>query len=93
MSSEYRTTSPAGSIAAQVAAVRKVYESGRTRPLAWRKEQLKSLMRMLSEREGEFAAALREDLGKNPLEAYLTEISITRAEAGHALKHLSDWTR
>ncbi|MER2133632.1 MAG: aldehyde dehydrogenase family protein [Arthrobacter sp.] len=93
MSSGIRTASPADMIPAQVAAVRKVYESGRTRPLAWRKEQLKSLMRMLSEREKEFAAALREDLGKNPLEAYLTEISITRAEAGHALKHLTDWTR
>ena len=93
MSDDLKTVSGTGSIPAQVAAVRKAYETGRTRPLAWRREQLKSLMRMLSEREAEFAEALRRDLGKNPLEAYLTEISITRAEAAHALKHLNDWTR
>ena len=81
MSADLQAASPAGTIPAQVSGVRKVYDTGRTRPLAWRKEQLKALLRMLSEREQEFAAALHEDLGKNPLEAYLTEISITRAEA------------
>lgn len=93
MSAGTPALSPAASVPAQVAAVRKVYASGRTRPVAWRKAQLKALMRMLSEREQEFAAALQADLGKNALEAYLTEISITRAEAAHALKHLADWTR
>lgn len=93
MSAGTPALSPAASVPAQVAAVRKVYASGRTRPVAWRKAQLKALMRMLSEREQEFTAALQADLGKNALEAYLTEISITRAEAAHALKHLADWTR
>ena len=32
-------------------------------------------------------------MGKNPLEGYLTELSITRAEAEYALKHLAQWTR
>lgn len=80
-------------IPAQVAAVRKTYDSGRTRPLAWRRAQLKALLGLLSEREEELLAALRTDLGKNPLEGYLTEVSITRSEAEYTLKHLDGWAR
>ena len=85
--------SPELDISSLVAAVRRTCDSGRTRPLEWRRAQLHGLIRMLSERESEFAAALASDLGKNPLEGYLTELSITRAEAEYALKHLAQWTR
>ncbi|WAP51926.1 aldehyde dehydrogenase family protein [Arthrobacter sp. ATA002] len=80
-------------IGATVAAVRRTYDSGRTRPLAWRRAQLQGLIRMLAECETDLGAALARDLGKNRLEGYLTELSITRAEAEYALKHLSEWTR
>ncbi|MGW6171976.1 aldehyde dehydrogenase family protein [Arthrobacter sp. NPDC055138] len=86
-----RTDAPA--VADTVAAVRKIYDSGRTRPLAWRRGQLQALVRLLTEGEAELSAALQADLGKNALESYLTEISIVRSEAGHALKHLGEWTR
>ncbi|MBP3035743.1 aldehyde dehydrogenase family protein [Arthrobacter sp. zg-ZUI100] len=84
---------PEAAVSATVAAVRRAYDAGRTRPLAWRREQLQGLIRMLADREAEFSAALAADLGKNPLEGYLTELSITRSEAEYALKHLSQWTR
>ena len=77
------------SIASVVAGVRRAYDSGVTRPLEWRRKQLQGLIRMLREREAEFGAALAQDLGKNPLEGYLTEISITASEAEYALKHLA----
>lgn len=80
-------------VGSAVAAVRRTYDSGRTRPLSWRRDQLRALIRMLTEREAEFAAALARDLGKNPFEGFLTEISVTRAEAEYALKHLAKWTR
>ena len=88
-----RTTADSGSMTGTVAAVRKTYDSGRTRPLAWRRAQLKALLRLLAEREAELAAALHSDLGKNSLEGYLTEVSITRSEAEYTLRHLESWTR
>ena len=86
-------STPVTGMSATVAAVRATYDEGRTRPLEWRRAQLHGLIRMLSERESEFVAALAADLGKNPLEGYLTELSITRTEAEYALKHLARWTR
>ena len=90
---EFSGTLPESRISSTVAAARRTYESGRTRPLAWRRAQLQGLIRMLTEREADFSAALARDLGKSRLEGYLTELSITRAEAEYALKHLARWTR
>ena len=73
--------------------VRKTYASGRTRPLAWRRAQLEGLIRLFRESEQQLSDALAADLGKNPLESYVTELSLVRAEAEHALKHLDKWTR
>ncbi|MCC3266198.1 aldehyde dehydrogenase family protein [Arthrobacter gengyunqii] len=81
------------SIPSVVAGVRRAYDSGVTRPLDWRRTQLQGLIRLLTEREAELSAALAQDLGKNPLEGYLTEISITVSETEYALKHLAQWTR
>ncbi|MCC9177133.1 aldehyde dehydrogenase family protein [Arthrobacter sp. zg-Y750] len=80
-------------VPAVLARVRKAYASGRTRPPAWRRAQLTGLIRLFREREQELADALAADLGKNPLESYVTELSLVRAEAEHALKHLDKWTR
>ena len=48
---------------------------------------------MLVEREGEFTAALHEDLGKPALESFVTEIGFTLGEVDHALRHLRRWSR
>ena len=82
-----------GRAARIVAGVRSVFESGATRPLEWRRSALAGIVRMVTEREDDFAAALEADLGKSRLEGYLTEMSLVRAEAEHALKHLADWVR
>jgi aldehyde dehydrogenase (NAD+) len=75
-----------------VARLRGTFSSGRTRPLAWRRAQLKALLRMLSEAEGDFTDALAADLGKSPTESLISELAVVRAEARYALKHLSAWT-
>ncbi|NUU30105.1 aldehyde dehydrogenase family protein [Arthrobacter sp. C9C5] len=80
-------------VAATVARARDFFDSGTTRPLAWRLEQLGSLRRMLIERRREFAAALAGDLGKHETEAQLTEIGFVTAEAAHLEKHLEAWLR
>ena len=50
--------------------LRETFDSGRTRPLAWRREQLKRLKDLVSERSGEFVTALQADFGKPELEAW-----------------------
>lgn len=43
---------------------RKAFQTGRTKPLEFRLQQLKSLLRFISERRSDIAAAVKEDLGK-----------------------------
>ena len=69
------------------------FQSGRTKDLRWRSEQLSAIERMMSEREGEFIDALRQDLGKHALESWMTEISYVSGEAAHCRKNLRRWTR
>ena len=52
------------SIAALVARTRERFDTGITRPLAWRLAQLDGLARLLSERESEIYEALASDVGK-----------------------------
>ncbi|MFJ8441977.1 aldehyde dehydrogenase family protein [Kitasatospora griseola] len=79
--------------ATTVARLNAAFATGRTRPLAWRKAQLRALRRLLVEQEEVFAAALKADLGKSPTEAYLTEIGFTVNEIDHTLRHLARWLR
>jgi aldehyde dehydrogenase (NAD+) len=78
---------------ALVTRLRATFDSGKTRPLAWRREQLKALRKMLVEREAELLDALAADLGKPRLEAWATDIGFVINEIDHALKHLRRWTR
>ncbi|WP_415857089.1 aldehyde dehydrogenase family protein, partial [Sinomonas sp. G460-2] len=78
---------------AAVAAARAEFESGATRPLAWRRRQLLALRAMLRERRREFEAALAEDLGKSATDAWLHELGLVAGEVSHALAHLDGWTR
>jgi len=81
------------SASALVARLRGTFESGRTRPFEWRRDQLKALRRLLTEREGEFAAALNADLGKSLFEAVSTEVGFVVKEIDHALRHLRRWMK
>ena len=80
-------------IAATVERLRPGFRSGRTRPLAWRRQQLQALRRLLDEREPEFARALQQDLGKPPLETLVTELGLIRGEIDLALRNLRRWAR
>jgi aldehyde dehydrogenase (NAD+) len=73
--------------------LRATFDRGRTRPVEWRKEQLRALRRLLVEGEAELLEALRLDLGKSATEAHLTEVGFTQGEVDHALRHLDRWMR
>jgi aldehyde dehydrogenase (NAD+) len=90
---EHVPATPGLDAAALVGRLRAAYDAGRTRPLAWRREQLRALRRMLVEREAELLDALARDLGKPRLEAWATDIGVVLNEIDHASKHLRRWTR
>jgi aldehyde dehydrogenase (NAD+) len=73
--------------------LRVTFDTGRTRPVEWRKAQLHALKQLLSEGEGELVAALGRDLGKSALEGFVTEIALVRAEIDETLQHLDAWLR
>ena len=73
--------------------LRRVFESGRTRGLEWRLEQLRGIERLCDEVEPQITAALPEDLGRPAIEAWLGDIASTKAEATYARKHLKRWIR
>ncbi len=81
------------SIPAQVARLRQAFDAGRTRPLEWRREQLKQLIAMHDDHADEFIAALYSDFGKPTFEAFTSDVSQGKVEAKNALKNLKKWTR
>jgi aldehyde dehydrogenase (NAD+) len=81
------------SIPDTVTQLRATFRSGHTRPLDWRIAQLEAIVRMLTEREKEFADALEQDLGRGAVEAWLADLAPVTAEAKFALKHLRKWIK
>ena len=80
-------------IAKLVAKLRDTFDSGHTRPHAWRKQQLKQMKALLREGEDELARALQEDLGKAPIEAWATELNLVSREIDHMLSKLDAWAK
>lgn len=80
-------------IADAVAAARSTFDSGLTKPIAWRLQALEALRAMLVDHQGEFAAALKADLGKSETEAWLTEIGFVTENVTYFLKHLKGWLK
>ena len=76
-----------------LAELRQVFGTGRTREVAWRLRQLEAIERLCDEREAEIAAALHADLGRPAVEAWLGDIASTKGEAAYARKHLKSWMR
>ena len=87
------TTTALAEIPDVIAAVRAAFDSGRTKPLAWRTSTLKKLRTMLVEREAELLSALHADFGKPAVEAWGSEIGFCISEIDHTLAHLPSWVR
>src|SRR3954452_1508379 len=74
-----------------VTRLRATFRSGRTKPLEWRRAPLAGLLRLLGERDREFAAALAHDLGRPTVEALLAALMPVVGEAKHAMKNVRSW--
>lgn len=69
------------------------YESGVTRGIPFRTEQLSQLLLALTTYENKIIEALAADLGKSPFESYATEIGLVRDEIRLHRRKLKAWTR
>lgn len=80
-------------IADIVAAQRRFFRTGATLPVTWRIQQLKRLKQAVIAHQDELIAALREDLGRSELEAYLSDIGTIITEVNEMISGLRRWSR
>lgn len=69
------------------------FKQGATRPVAFRKEQLRKLREAIRRYESRIMAALRQDLNKSEREAYATEIGIALTELRVAMRGVRKWAK
>jgi aldehyde dehydrogenase (NAD+) len=94
MQTETRTPATETSqIPTLVSGLRDAFESGRTRPMEWRRRQLRRMKAMLEEREAELLDALAADLGKPRIEGWASDIGIVINEIEHVMRHLGTWMK
>ncbi|XP_058199345.1 aldehyde dehydrogenase family 3 member F1-like isoform X2 [Rhododendron vialii] len=71
--------------------LRETFRSGKTKEVTWRRSQLQALLSLLREREGEILEALKQDIGKHPVESYRDEIGTVVKSVNYALGGLNQW--
>jgi aldehyde dehydrogenase (NAD+) len=76
-----------------VANLRARFQSGETRPIEWRLEQLKKLESMLRDNEATISKALTADLRKPAIEGFLMDISVVATEIAEMRKRLKSWMK
>jgi len=75
-----------------VARQRAFFDSGATRPAAFRREQLRKLLRAILASERTILDAVRADLGKGDFEAFTTELYFTIHEIKGMIRRVGRWT-
>ncbi|CAH2042172.1 unnamed protein product, partial [Iphiclides podalirius] len=76
-----------------VANARDTFNRGVTRPLEWRRQQLKNLLRMYTENQNAMVAALQKDLRRSKMEAVLLEIDYLINDLKNTLNNLDEWAK
>jgi aldehyde dehydrogenase (NAD+) len=71
--------------------MREAYDSGLTRPLSWRRSQLRQMQRMLKEHEADWLAALAADLRKPATEGWATDIGTIGGEIDALHRNVGRW--
>ncbi|WP_434784385.1 aldehyde dehydrogenase family protein [Paenibacillus terrae] len=72
---------------------RQFFQSGQTRSVEFRLEQLRKLAHAIQRYEQPIMTALFQDLRKNEFEAYTTEIGFTLDSIRYMTKHLKKWMK
>ena len=76
-----------------VTRVRAAYNTGKTRDVTFRKEQLRSMKKMLDENESLLEEALIKDLRKPKFETVLAEIEVVRNDIRGSLQDIGHWVK
>lgn len=76
-----------------ITSLKDFFARGETRPVSFRKTQLKLLLALISQYETKLMDALYADLGKSPFEAYATEIGLLKEENKRHLNNLTSWIK
>ena len=76
-----------------VRAQRAYFDTGATRPFAFRLAQLKKLQQALRDNEQLLEQAMMQDFRKAPMEVYMCETGMVLEELRFHLKHLKGWMR
>ncbi|KAF8405705.1 hypothetical protein HHK36_007782 [Tetracentron sinense] len=93
MADEMKKKFDSDSAASLVKELRRTFTSGKTKSYEWRISQLKNILKMVDENEKQIVEALRKDLSKPELEAFVSEISMTKASCKLAVKELRHWMK
>ncbi|XP_045477790.1 aldehyde dehydrogenase, dimeric NADP-preferring-like [Harmonia axyridis] len=76
-----------------VRASRAAFRSGKTKPLEYRKGQLKALLRFFEECKQDIEDVLYKDLRKHPQEVNISEIILVTNDIRHTLMDLDEWAK
>ncbi|MBO4934737.1 MAG: aldehyde dehydrogenase family protein [Clostridia bacterium] len=76
-----------------VAAQRKYFRGGETLDVKWRIEQLKKLKQAVIDHKDALLAALHEDLGRSPVEAYLCDVGPVIVEINEIIRGVKKWAK
>ncbi|CAH2089350.1 unnamed protein product [Euphydryas editha] len=69
------------------------FNSGKTKPLEWRKKQLQNLLRMYEENKNAMIDALAKDLRRCKMEAILLEVDYLINDLINTLNNFDEWTK
>ena len=69
------------------------YKTGQTKEVSYRKQSLKQLKVVLKANEGALVEAMGQDLGKHPLETYMSELGVLYESIDLMHKKLSVWQK
>ncbi|KAH9633230.1 hypothetical protein HF086_017785 [Spodoptera exigua] len=72
---------------------RDAYNRGVTRPVKWRLQQLKNLLRMYEENQNAMIEALRKDLRRSKMESVMLEVAYLINDLKSIIHHLEDWVK
>ena len=72
---------------------RNFFQTGKTKDINFRFQQLKTLKKVIIEHESAIFQALKADLNKPELESFATETVLILKEIDYAVKHLKSWSK
>ncbi|MCC0683636.1 aldehyde dehydrogenase [Clostridioides sp. ZZV14-6345] len=72
---------------------RKYYNTGKTRDISFRLEQLKKLKSVVLQNEEKILLALKKDLNKSEFEGFMTEVGMFYSELDFAIKNIKKWSK